>query len=350
MVPVPVFKRFLLCMILVAAAAASACAQTTAAATPAGATPELVRATTGQGMELARAVESFTILSLKGSVLNAEPPLLGSREVTADFVRELYQLRWRPNDPIDLYVILPRNVRKPPVSLYLYGYPSETDRFKDDRYCKRVVHNGVAAVGFVSALTGHRDDFRPPTQNLISQLPEALATTTHDVQMILDYLETRKDLDMNNVGMFGQGSGGAIAVLAAAADPRIKVLDLLDPWGDWPTWVAKAPDVSAQQRSALLEPGVQKQLEPLEPVHYLPQLKTRKVRLQFVDQAGEPREAVHSLEMAASPDAQIIHYPTGHAMWISTSDGRLFEWLAAELKKTQDSKPGGISARIDPAR
>src|ERR1035441_1223230 len=49
----------------------------------------------------------------------------------------------------------------------------------------------------------------------------SLALTVHDVQMVLNYLETRGDLDMSRVGMFGQGSGGAIAVLAAAADSRI---------------------------------------------------------------------------------------------------------------------------------
>ena len=36
------------------------------------------------------------------------------------------------------------------------------------------------------------------------------------------------------------GSGAAIAILAAAIDPRLKALDLVDPWGDWPDWLAKS--------------------------------------------------------------------------------------------------------------
>ncbi len=60
---------------------------------------------------------------------------------------------------------------------------------------------------------------------------EALGKSTHDVQMVLDYLAGRGDFDMSNVKVFGVGAGGTIAVLAASADSRIKAIDLLDPWG-----------------------------------------------------------------------------------------------------------------------
>src|SRR5262245_17439315 len=217
--------------------------------------PELVADPSGKGMILARATESFSSLSLKDSNLHASPPILGGKAETKTFVRELLQVQWRPNDPIDLYVIRPRGAKNPPVVLYLYGYPSDTQRFKDDRYCERVVRGGAAAVGFVSAFTGHRSEHRPPSSSFLSELPEAVATIVHDVQMILDYLTSRGDLDMSRVGMLGQGSGGAIAILAAAADSRLRVLDLLDPWGDWPDWLAKSTFVPEENRARYLKPN-----------------------------------------------------------------------------------------------
>jgi cephalosporin-C deacetylase-like acetyl esterase len=78
-------------------------------------------------------------------------------------------------------------------------------------------------------------------ESFLSELQECLATSAHDVQMVLNYLAARGDLDMSRVGMFGQGSRAGIAILASAADPRIKVLDVLDPWGDWPTWISTSP-------------------------------------------------------------------------------------------------------------
>ena len=299
--------------------------------------PQLVMTPSGD-VALARAKESFSSLDLKDSDLHADAPLLGSREQTKTFIRELWQVRWRPNDAIDLYVIRPVGVTKPPVVLYLYGFPTETDRFKDDGYCARVTQNGVAAVGFVSALTGHRSEFRPPKEWFVSELPESLATSVHDVQMILNYLESRGDLDMNRVGMFGQGSGGAIAILAAAADSRLKALDLLDPWGDWRDWLAKAPIISEEQRANFLKADFLKQLEPLEPMRVLPELKSRSVRMQFVDANGEPKEAVEKIKAAAPSSAKVIQYHDAMQFRGAVAGGGLFVWIAGELKPQKETK------------
>src|SRR5262249_2376911 len=224
--------------------------------------PELIADPSGRGVVFARTAESFSSLSLKDSNLHADPPIVGGKAETKTFVRELLQVQWRPNDPIDLYVIRPQGAKKPPVVLYLYGFPTDTDRFKDDRYCERVTRGGAAAVGFVSAFTGQRTEHRAPKNWFVSELPEAVATTGHDVQMVLNYLDSRGDVDMSRVGILGQGSGGAIAILAAAADSRLKAIDLLDPWGDWPDWLATVSIVPAEERVNYLKPDFLKRLEP----------------------------------------------------------------------------------------
>ena len=301
--------------------------------------PELVADPSGKGLALARANESFSSLSLKDSHLQAYPPLLGGKAETKTFVRELVRVQWRPNDPIDLYVIRPRDVKKPPVVLYLYGFPSDADRFKDDRYCERVVRGGAAAVGFVSALTGQRNEHRPPKEWFVSELPEALASTVHDVQMILNYLDSRGDLDMNRVGMFGQGSGGAIAILAASADARLKALDLLDPWGDWSDWLAATPIVPQEERPGYLKSDFLKRMEPLEPVHFLPELKSRSIRIQFVDEYGEGKDAVHKIEAAAPAAASVRHYSTALELRNVTADGGLFKWMSLALLPQRQAEP-----------
>jgi len=268
----------------------------------------------------------------------------GGKAETKAFIRELLQVQWRANDAIDLYVIRPRNATKPPVVLYLYGFPSDTDRFKDDRYCERVTRGGAAAVGFVSAFTGQRTEHRSPNAWFVSELPEAVASTVHDVQMILNYLNSRGDLDMGRVGMFGQGSGGAIAILAAAADSRLKVVDLLDPWGDWPDWLAASQMVPGEERPLYQKPDFLKRLEPLEPVRFLPQLKSRTLRIQFVDAYGEPKDAVHKIEVAAPAAATVRHYATDLDLRKATADGGLFTWISHELSPrqgaSQETKPG----------
>ena len=300
------------------------------------------------GLTVARTPEDFSSLTLKTSELVSREPVLGAHDENKDFIRELYQVQWRANDPIDLYVIRPAGVKKPPVVLYLYGFPTDSDRFRNADYCRRLTANGAAAVGFVSALTGQRFHNRPMKEWFVSELPESLTASVHDVQMVLNYLQTRGDLDMTRVGMFGQGSGGAIALLAASVDPRIKALDLLAPWGDWPDWLAQSAVIPPGERGAYSQPEFLKRLGPLEPVHALAELKDRSIRIQFVDDPP-PMKSTKVLEDAAPKEATIIHHAGVRQLLAASAGGRLFQWLPQQLK-AQGPNAGSTQAAVANAK
>lgn len=273
-------------------------------------------------------------LSLTGSGLHPEPPLLGEKAEFPSFTREMIQVRWRAHDPIELYVIRPKGVRKPRPVLYLYSYPSETNRFLDNDYCERITKGGYAAVGFVSALTGQRYHDLPMKEWFVSDLQQSLVHSAHDVQMILSYLSDRGDFDLSEVGMFGQGSGGTIAILAASADPRIRALDLLDPWGDWPDWLAKSSLVPEEERPSYLKPEFLAGVAPLDPVRVLPELTTQAIRLQFVaDTMITPPIAKERIASAAPSKANVIRYQSTRELYNATGGGRLFDWIKQELKE-----------------
>src|SRR5215467_12652341 len=143
--------------------------------------------------------EDWTTPDLGTSDLRPVGPVVLPLSDYTGYTVELIQVQWRFGDPLDLYVIKPKGVKKPPVILYLYGYPAGTDRFKDEAFQQKVTKNGFAAVGFVSALTGHRYHDRPMREWFVSELQESLAKSAHDVQLILNYLETRGDLDTSRL-------------------------------------------------------------------------------------------------------------------------------------------------------
>ncbi|HUA13976.1 MAG TPA: alpha/beta hydrolase [Verrucomicrobiae bacterium] len=259
------------------------------------------------------------------------PPLRGE---FPEFTREIVQLTWRPWDIIDLYVMKPKGVKKPPVILYLYSFPSDTDRFRDNEFAQVVTKNGFAAVGFVSALTGSRYHDRPMREWFVSDLQEALGSTVHDVQLILSYLASRGDLDMTRVGMFAEGSGASIAIMAASVDPRIRALDLFEPWGDWPDWLAHSALIqSDDERANYLKPEFLKRVENLDPVKYLPQLKNQKVRVQFLeDDKITPKAARERLEAVLPPDAASVRYQDSRDFLktVQTTDN-MFNWLQEQV-------------------
>jgi hypothetical protein len=284
--------------------------------------------------------EDLSTLSLEESNLRAEKPLIGERDERPEFTRELVQVHWRLADPIDLYVILPRAAEKPAPILYLYSYPSETDRFRDDGYCRRVTQGGFAAIGFVSALTGHRYHDRPMRQWFVSELQESLVTSVHDVQMILNYLSTRGDLNMERVGMFGVGSGGTIAVLSAGVDGRIKALDVIDPWGDWPDWLAKSARVPEAERARYLTPEFLSNVAPFDPVDWLSRLENRPVRIQHVmDDVVTPEICKKRIESAAQRSSmQVTRYESTRAMLDASSGGKLFQWVKERVGRPSQSE------------
>jgi hypothetical protein len=205
--------------------------------------------------------------------------------------------------------------------------------FKSDAWCQNAVSGGYAAVGFVSALTGHRTRYRLMKESLLSEMQEALASTTHDTQLVLDYLATRQDLDNGRVGMFGLGSGGSIAVLASAADSRISAVDVLSPWGDWPSWIAETKIVTEDQRAVMLKPEFLSKVAPLDPAAWLPKVKAKQLRIQNVrNNKSIPDNSQEKLE-AAAPDFAIINeYGNGRAYMANQPQIATFDWLKEQLK------------------
>lgn len=251
----------------------------------------------------------------------------------AKFTREVVRVQWRSGDPIDLYIIKPAGVKNPPIILYLYDYPKETDQYHNREFCRLLTKDGFAAVGFVPALTGQRYHDRPMKEWFVSELRESLATSAHDVQMVLNYLASRGDVDMNRVGIFGDGSGASIAILAAAVDPRIRTLDLQDPWGDWPDWIKESKRIPEGERPGYLKPEWLAGVAPLDAVKWLPQLKTPKIRIQFVkDIRVTPADVQQKIEAAAPTNAQVVHYDNIAAFRAAVAGGTGLDWIKQKMQ------------------
>jgi len=281
--------------------------------------------------------EDWSSPALNASSLKPIQPLVFDAGDYPGYSVELIQVQWRWGDPLDLYVMKPKGVKKPAVILYLYSYPSDTDTFKDEAWQRAVTKDGFAAVGFVTALTGHRYHDRPMKEWFISELQECLAVSAHDVQMVLNYLAKRGDLDMDRVGMVAEGSGASVGILASAVDPRIKVLDTLDPWGDWPIWVATSPFVPQEERASYVTPEYLKKVATLEPIDWLPKIKARKFRLQDATFDSETPDAVHSKLRAAIPaSAAVVIYNTMKDYQAAIIDNKQMDWMHKELLALPD--------------
>ena len=291
------------------------------------------------------ASEDWTTPALSSSKLMPAPPLIGYINDYSAYTVELSQVQWRFGDPLDLYVIKPKGIKKPGVILYLYSYPTDTDDFKSEAWQRAVTKEGFAAVGFVTALTGHRYHDRPMREWFLSELQECLAVSAHDVQMVLNYLATRDDLDMNRVGMFTEGSGSTVGILASAVDPRIKVLDIVAPWGDWPTWFATSPFVPKDERADYVKPEFLKKVAGLDPVDWLPRVQARKLRLQDATfDTTTPKAAKEKLRLAVPANASVAVYNTPEEFNAARNHNKVTDWLYNSLRTLPETGAAATAA------
>jgi hypothetical protein len=288
--------------------------------------------------------EDWTSPALTSSNLKPAPPLVAYNNDSGGYTVELIQVQWRFGDPLDLYVMKPKGVKKPPVILYLYSYPASTDRFQNRDFQTGATKGGFAAVGFVSALTGHRYHDRPMREWFLSELQECLTTSAHDVQMVLDYLATRDDLDVTRVGMLTQGSGASIGILAAAVDSRIKVLDAMDPWGDWPTWMATSPFVPEDERAEYVKPEFLKKVAALDPVEWLPKIQAKRFRLQdAIFDPNTPKTAKEKLRAAVPANATVVIYKSREEINAVVRGHKELEWIQNELRSLRKTEAASIT-------
>lgn len=283
--------------------------------------------------------EDFTTPSLKTSHLLPADPLLSWVNDYPGYTEQLNQVQWRWGDPLDLYVIKPKGIKKPPAIIYLYSYPYDTDYFKSDAWEEAVTKDGFAAIGFVTALTGHRYHDRPWKQWFVSELRESLAISAHDIQLVMNYLETRGDLDMSRVGVFAEGSGASIAILASAVDPRIKVLDLVAPWGDWPTWLRTSPFVPENERPEFMKPDFLKKVAALDPVDWLSKVQAKKTRLQeVVFDSTTPEACRQKLHSAVPAGTSVVVYETPQQFNTARNHNQVMSWIHTELNGLRDQE------------
>lgn len=327
-------KYLLFILLLVIESTAAALAQETTSATTSG----IASAKSVSGRSIAdpasTSIEHWDKLSLRDNDLHPNPPAVGQTDRFPEFTRELLRVQWRDGDPIDLYIVRPIGVSKPPVVIYLYGYPSEATRFLDYEFCKTVTQRGMAAVGFSSMLTGQRYHDVPMKEWFVSDLQRSLAGTAHDVQMVLNYLQERGDFDLSHTGIFGEGSGGTIALLSASVDPRIKAVDVLNPWGDWTDWLAESRIVPDAERPNYLKPEFLQSIAPFDPVAILPRLGGTPLRVQQTlwDFSRTPEASSKRIAAALPSTAELIQYKDKRDyLERAGTHGKLLDWLSGHL-------------------
>jgi len=201
------------------------------------------------------------------------------------------------------------------VVLHILGGDFELSRV----FCNSLAHEGVAALLVKMPYYGPR---RQPgvARRMISHDPrETVAGMTQavlDIRRAAAWLASRKEVDEDQLGVFGISLGGITAALAAAAEPRFKNICLMLAGGDLGRIAWDSPRVADLRRRWEAQGGTRQTLIELyaqiDPVTYAKNLKGRRVlMLNATRDRTIPRACTESLWKALGRP-RIIWYNANH--------------------------------------
>ncbi len=141
-------------------------------------------------------------------------------------------------------ILLPKGVQKPPVVLCLQGhspgmqisvarpYYKEDKGFRENNrdFCLETLRRGYAAVAIEQRGFGERRSrvkgavmCAHTAQNALLVGRTLIGERVWDVSRVIDYLETRGDVDCEKIGLMGNSGGGTATYYTACMEERIKI-------------------------------------------------------------------------------------------------------------------------------
>jgi len=147
-----------------------------------------------------------------------------------------------------------------------------------------------------------------------------------DLQRAMDLLVSRSNVDVKRVALVGHDFGAMYGVLAEATRPRAKTYVLLAPTTTFHEWF-----LLGKKKPQPLEAYL-RQMAPLDPVRYLPQLKG-SVFFQFaqVDRYVSPERVTEFSAAPVEPKRVRVYENTDHSMSNEIGRNERYRWLAREL-------------------
>jgi pimeloyl-ACP methyl ester carboxylesterase len=174
-----------------------------------------------------------------------------------------------------------------------------------------MLRSGWAVAMPIFERTFHRGSGQFPSRNTIAGRDLAVRHI-RELRRIIDYLETRPDLDTDSLAYYGFSWGGTQGALALAAEPRFKVAIL---------------------NQAGLRSG---RVYDIDPVHYLPRVKQPVLQFngRFDTNFRYEDSAKPFFDLLGSASKKHVVEPTGHFVSNSVVIGETLAWLDEHLGKS----------------
>ena len=235
------------------------------------------------------------------------------QSLQAHYRRQRIEFDARPGERVPALLTFPVKTSAPvPVIVLLHGSDQEMDFVEE--ICTPFNEAGFAMVCFDQYMRGERK-VRGGVLTMVLGYRERCWKTVHDARRLIDYLQTRPDIDRDRIYLVGVSYGAITGVPLLAQEKRIKAASLVVGGGNL-RLLAHAPEVRRELPNWLLPfaaPLIAFVIGPAEPLLHAAGTAGIPVLMQNGSNDGVViPEAGKALFAALGEPKEIRWYPINH--------------------------------------
>lgn len=231
---------------------------------------------------------------------------------------------------IDIFLIEPGSKGKYPVVIYQHGGESDKNRFLKEA-------KELSRKGFICILV-EAPWLRPVYKNdyLWANTAQFYRQGIIDIQRIIDFLESKENTDINNIGFTGHSYGAQLGGILSGIEQRIKAFVLMSGTSNLTELLktTENPQISQLRDSIPLSfNSWLEQMEPLNPIHYIKKSRAA-IFFQFAANDEYDIDEVEAKNyVAAAPETDHVRfYNSDHLLINKKAEEDRIKWIIKKLE------------------
>lgn len=232
----------------------------------------------------------------------------------ARYSRQTLSIESQPGERIPVLLSMPLNAGETPLPAIILVHGSHQEKEFLEEICTPFNEAGFAMACFDQYMRGDRQ----PGDGMLSAalaFRDRCRKTVHEIQRLMDYFETRPDIDSGRVYLVGASYGAITGTVAVARDKRIRAAVLVVGGGNY-RLLSTAPEVREAipgWARPLTAPLMMLLAGPADPVYHAPQTAGTPVLMLNGSRDGVVvPEAAKALYNALGEPKEIRWYPVNH--------------------------------------
>ncbi len=234
-------------------------------------------------------------------------------------------------------LVLPKVETKVPCIVFLHGYGGSKEDIRE--VAELVAKEGYALIAIDAEYHGERRESGKELYSPdINDSVRGIIQTVIDLRRAIDYLETKREIDIERLGYVGGSMGGILGAIFIGVEPRIKAAALIVAGGNMSLMIRESqhhtmPAIREYlQKEGISYEELQKMLDPIDPINFIGYFSPRPVvfHLGKLDRIV-PAEAGKQLYEAAGEPKQVYWYDAGHNVPLDLVLARIFDFMDRNL-------------------